>query len=102
MNVGVGTMSVALHSQTTRETSDDYMGGGLPSAMIGTGTDITLMRRLVLTPFLSHSRNFGGETRMNHCVTQFPTSAPPSVRCFPVPANPHFTFTQLGTRIGWR
>jgi hypothetical protein len=101
-NVGVGAMTVDLHSQTNGEVYDEYTGGGLPSAMFGTGADITLMRRLVLTPFLSHSRNFGGQVRMNHCISQFPTSGPVSTACFPVPANRHFTFTQLGTRVGWR
>ena len=102
MNVGLGVMTVDLRSQPSREVVDGYTGSGMPSTSFGTGVDISMMHRVVLTPFISHSRNFGGDARMNHCISQFPTNAPVSTECFPIRSNPTFTFTQLGTRIGWR
>ena len=102
MNVGLGAMSVDLRSQPTESVIDEYTGGRLLATTLGTGVDVTLMRRFVITPFLAHSRNVRGTVQQNHCVSLFPANGPVVTDCSAANVPAIFTFTQLGTRIGWR
>lgn len=104
LNAGVGKMDVSLRSQPDRENLETFTGKGLPMTSIGTGLDVAIFGRLVITPFASLARNFGGQTSRNHCTSQFRADGTVSTVCldFPKLVQPTFTFTQLGTRFGWR
>ena len=102
INMGAGTMDADLFRQPDIELSDRYFGKGLPAMVAGTGIDVTLIQRLVATPYLSYNRNVGGRSDHTHCVTHFPT-ATPVTECNTVPSQPHlFTLLQTGLRFGWR
>jgi hypothetical protein len=102
LNMGLGSMSVDLFHADGIEVSNRYVGSGLPAITMGTGTDVMLIQRLVLTPFMSYNRNVGGRADHTRCVTHFPT-ATPVTECNTVPSQPHrVTLMQFGTRLGWR
>jgi hypothetical protein len=102
INMGGGTMDADLFRQPSTEINDRYFGKGLPAMVAGTGVDINLVQRLVLTPFISYNRNIGGRSDHTHCVTHFPT-ATPVTECNTIPSQPHlFTLLQAGLRFGWR
>jgi hypothetical protein len=103
VNGGAGTMSVGLLSKHGLDYTDEYHSTSLPSVVAGTGVDIALVRRFVLTPFLSHTRTVGGHASQTHCINTVPNSGPITTSCYRVNDQPRvFNLTQLGTRIGWR
>jgi hypothetical protein len=104
LNSGLGTMAVDLFGADGAEITDRYFGSGLPAMVLGTGMDIAVVRRFVLTPFASYNRNLGGRVSHTHCRTSIPTgNAPQVTTCNTVRSQPHtFSLLQLGTRIGWR
>lgn len=101
LNGGVGTMSVDVRSNPTREVREE-LNGTQRMMSLGTGIDFSLVRGLVLTPFFSYARTAGGEVRNNHCVSQYATNGSVSTNCYPVMQPHSIHLTQLGTRIGWR
>jgi hypothetical protein len=103
-NAALGSMSVDLYSAKSVESSDRYVGSGLPAVSLGTGVDVSVVQRFVVTPFFSYDRNVGGRVARTHCITHIPAGSTSFVTdCGTLPSNPAtFTLLQLGTRVGWR
>jgi hypothetical protein len=103
INAGAGSMSVDLTTSHLPDYVDRYTAGGLPSIMLGTGLDVTVVRRLVLTPFIAYTRSIGGNAAQQRCINSVDSAGAPITDCFTVPSQPNtFSLLQLGTRIGWR
>jgi hypothetical protein len=104
VNTAVGNMNVDVYSEKSLESSDRYVGKGLPSMAFGSGVDVSVVRRFVVTPFISYNRNLSGYVDQTHCVTHIPTGSTNfETDCVTLGARPHtFTLLQLGTRVGWR
>jgi hypothetical protein len=104
INAGGGTMSVDLNTRNDYfQYRDSYSGKGLPSVFAGTGSDIRLVRRLVVTPFISYTRTVTGKASAMHCIINAPVSGAPVEQCGSIPEQPRtFSLTQVGTRFGWR
>ena len=103
VNAGTGRMSVALYSKHGQDYTDEFNSSSLPNVVVGTGVDIGLVRRFVLTPFISHTRTVGGRASQTHCVNKVAINGSVNTDCFKVYEQPRvFNLTQLGTRIGWR
>lgn len=103
VNAGVGRTSVDVSTSNPPESSDRLTATNMPSFVVGTGVDITLYRRFVVTPFASHTRTIGGSTTQFHCVYDFDISGERLSSCGTVVGQPHrFNLTQIGTRFGWR
>jgi hypothetical protein len=96
-------MHVDLYSEKSVESNDHYVGNGLPALALGTGMDIALVRRVVLTPFLSYNRSMGGRVDQTHCVNHIPVGTSTFVSECGESSQPRtFTLMQFGTRLGWR
>jgi hypothetical protein len=80
------------------------LGSRLPTTVLGTGVDVVVLRRFVVTPYVSLARNFGGLASREHCNSQFRSDGTVVTACsvYPTPVQPVFTFWQMGTRFGWR
>jgi hypothetical protein len=103
LNVGGGLMGVDINVSHLPDYTDRFTASGLPSFVVGTGVDLTVFRRFVVTPFLSHSRSMAGNAVQDRCVPSTPPTGGPFTDCFSVPGQPRsFTLSQLGTRFGWR
>jgi hypothetical protein len=104
VNAGAGLMSVALHTTSTNgEQENTYKGSGLPNLVGGLGLDITVVRRFVVTPFISHTRSFGGNVEQRRCINQIANNGNVTTQCLVLTSQPRiFNLTQFGTRIGWR
>ena len=104
LNTALGSMAVDLYSEKSAEQSNHLVGSGLPSAAIGTGVDISLVQRLVFTPFLTYNRSMGGLVDHTTCIRHIPTGSTTwQTDCFLAQSQPRtFTLLQLGTRLGWR
>jgi hypothetical protein len=104
INAGFGQMRVDLVSQPDSENTDAYKGSRLPTTVLGTGVDVAVLRRFVVTPYVSLARNFGGLASREHCNSQFRSDGTVVTACsvYPTPVQPVFTFWQMGTRFGWR
>jgi hypothetical protein len=104
ITTALGNMNVDVYSEKSLESSDRYVGSGLPSMALGTGMDVSVVRRFVVTPFISYNRNLSGYVDQTHCVTHIPTGGSTFVTdCVTLGATPHtFSLLQLGTRVGWR
>lgn len=103
VNTALGSMSVDLYAEKSVEANDRYVGGGLPSMALGTGMDIAVVHRLVLTPFLSYNRSLGGRVDQTHCVNHIPVGTTTFVAECGESSQPRtFTLMQFGTRFGWR
>lgn len=104
LNTALGAMNVDVYSEKSVEASDRFVGSGLPAMALGTGVDIQMVRRFVLTPFFSYNRNLGGKVEQTHCISHIPTGTTTWITdCSTLPSTPHtFTLMQLGTRVGWR
>ena len=103
LNTALGSMHVDLYSEKSVESNDHYVGSGLPAMALGTGVDIALVRRVVLTPFLSYNRSVGGRVDQTHCVNHIPVGTTTFVSECGESSQPRtFTLMQFGTRLGWR
>jgi hypothetical protein len=103
INAGLGNMSLALNTTHGIDWTDTYDAKALPSITAGTGTDISLVRGFVLTPFMSHTRSVGGHTEGGRCTNGITSTGAPTTSCIAMPAQPRvFSLTQIGTRVGWR
>lgn len=103
VNVGGGAMSVDLRTSHLPDYTDRFTAGGLPSFVFGTGVDVAVVRRFVVTPFVSHSRSIGGNAVQTRCLNQVGPGGVVETNCYTVTSQPRtFNLTQLGTRIGWR
>lgn len=103
LTTAVGDMQVDAFSEKSVEASDRFVGG-VPAIALGTGVDVSVVRRFVLTPFVLYNRNVGGSVDQTHCVTHIPSGMTTWVTdCATVTARPQiFTLWQVGTRFGWR
>lgn len=100
VNAGVGTMSVSLVSAPRSDIRDTYRGR-LPTIAAGTGMDVALRGRFVLSPFLAYTRTVSGEASNDRCITYAGTTT--STDCGELPPQPRlFTLPQAGLRLGWR
>lgn len=104
VNTALGAMSVDLFTVRSVEQNDHYLGKGLPAMALGTGVDISVVQRFVLTPFVSYNRNLGGRVELTRCLSHYPTGSTVLVEeCGTAPSQPRtFSLLQLGTRLGWR
>jgi hypothetical protein len=103
VNAGAGSMSIALHTAHGNDYADEFNANGLPAIVAGTGVDIALASRMVITPVVSHTRTVGGRTLKTHCLKQIEAGVVVTTNCYPVSSEPTtFNLTQIGTRIGWR
>jgi hypothetical protein len=104
LTTAVGSMSVDLYSEKSVESSDRFVGSGLPTVSLGTGVDFNVVRRFVVTPFAMYNINTGGNVDQTHCLTHIPTGQTTWVtECTTLGRRPHtFALMQFGTRVGWR
>ena len=103
LTTAVGDMKVDAYSEKSVEASDRFVGG-VPAMALGTGIDVSTIRRFVVTPFMTYNRSLGGTVDQTHCVSHIPNGTTTWVTdCATFRGSPHvFTLWQLGTRIGWR
>jgi hypothetical protein len=104
LNAGVGKMDADIFTVGSVEKDDHYVGSGMPAMAFGTGVDVAVVQRFVVTPFLSYNRNLSGRVDITHCINHIPNGSTTWVRdCHFVSDQPRtFTLLQLGTRVGWR
>jgi hypothetical protein len=104
LTTALGSMSVDLYSEKSVESSDHFVGAGLPTLSLGTGVDVSMVRRFVLTPYAMYNINMGGNVDQTHCVSHIPNGQTTWVTsCLTLEQRPHrFALMQLGTRVGWR
>jgi hypothetical protein len=102
VNAGVGQTSVDASTSNPPESSDRLVATNLPSFVVGTGIDITVYRRFVLTPFVSHTRTVGGMTNQHHCVYDFDITGELLSSCGSITGPHRFNLSQIGARFGWR
>ena len=103
VNAGAAQMSVDVSTSHLPEFTDRFTATNLPAIVAGTGLDLTVYRRFVFTPFVSHSRSVGGKTTQNRCVYDFLADGSLVSQCGFVEGQPRkFNLTQIGTRFGWR
>jgi hypothetical protein len=105
VNAGGGLMSVNLntsHHGLLPSGRDSVAGSGLANVFAGTGMDVQVVRRLVMTPFVSYTRSIAGRASNLHC-TMTPTATGTTETCGLIPPHARtFSLLQAGTRVGWR
>jgi hypothetical protein len=102
VNVGGGLMSVDLNASDV-DFRDNFKASSLPSFVGGTGVDVALLSRLVLTPFFSYTRSFTGDARHTRCIDVAQDDGTRQTQCFAVAKDPGiFNLKQVGVRVGWR
>jgi hypothetical protein len=102
LNAGGGLMSIDIDRQD-QDVTDHFSAGALPSMVVGTGVDITLVQRLVVTPFFSFSRSMLGSAEHTRCVRTVLVDGSVEYPCYRVTNEPGtYSLRQLGARIGWR
>ena len=100
-DVNTSGESGARHADTRY---DHYVGSGLASMVVGTGMDVAVVRRFVVTPFFSYTRTLGGQLEHTPCVNELQSDGVSRVyQCFGTITEPgNYNLRQLGVRFGWR
>lgn len=110
LNAGLGVMSADMRTlgedntqRANNDVRDHYVGSGLKSMVMGTGVDIGLVSRFVLTPFFSYTRTLSGQLDHTRCTNVFLDDGTREWQCFgPVTEPGGYNLRQLGLRFGWR
>jgi hypothetical protein len=109
VNAGLGLMSVDINTATENPARDHFdaterfVKNAMPSAVVGTGVDVSVIRRFVVTPFFSFTRSFLGDPQHTSCVNVLLDDGTYEWQCFgPVTEPGTFNLKQLGLRFGWR
>jgi hypothetical protein len=107
LNAGLGLTTLELstyHLGGLFDHSDSVTASNLKSFVTGTGVDIAIYRRVVLSPFFSYTRTIEARSNGRFCLLNKASDGTiRSVNCANEPPKPRvFSFAQFGTRIGWR
>jgi hypothetical protein len=107
LNGGFGFTTLSLstyHLGGLYDHSDSLTATHLKSMAVGSGIDIQLYRRVVLSPFFSYTRTLEGGSTNRFCILNKASDGTiRHVNCAVEPTKPRvFSLAQFGTRIGWR